>query len=130
MQSYSPLQKDIVLRNAFGQLKPRGIDSAWSTSPQPFTDLYGECRRLMADATFIRSLSIYLRTHTTLPRAVEMLFTCMAMAAGARWDDAPEEMKGVRARGWFLGRWIPTFLIVDGPIGRFMTGDDSPLKRS
>lgn len=56
-----------------------------------------------------------------------MLFTSLAMAARARWDDAPEEMRGVVARGWFLGRWIPTFLIVDGPIGRFMTGEDSPL---
>jgi len=25
-------------------------------------------------------------------------------------------------------RWIPTFLIIDGPIGRFLAGDDSPFK--
>lgn len=57
-----------------------------------------------------------------------MLFTSIAMAARARWDDAPEVFKPVVARGWFLGRWIPTFLIIDGPFGRFMTADDSPLK--
>jgi len=57
-----------------------------------------------------------------------MLFTCISMAARARWQDVPDEMKAITARGWFLGRWIPTFLIIDGPIGRFMTGEDSPLK--
>jgi len=36
-------------------------------------------------------------------------------------------MRGVVARGWFLGRWLPTFLVIDGPIGRFFLSDTSPL---
>lgn len=56
-----------------------------------------------------------------------MFFTFIAMAARAKWQDVPEHFRGVAARGWFLGRWIPTFLIIDGPVGRFVLSDDSPL---
>jgi hypothetical protein len=56
-----------------------------------------------------------------------MLFTIMAMAARARWQDAPEPSRGIAARGWFLSRWFPTFLIIDGPLGRFLNGKKSPL---
>lgn len=57
-----------------------------------------------------------------------MLFTCISMAARAEWKSVSDDIKPIVARGWFLGRWIPTFLIIDGPIGRFMAGDDSPLR--
>jgi hypothetical protein len=128
MSSYSPLEKDAILCNAFTCLQARGIASAWSRSPQPFTDLKSECVLLMQDAGFRANLGTYLRAHTTLPRAVRMLFTSISMAARAKWQDAPDHIKAVVARGWFLGRWIPTFLIIDGPIGRFLAGDDSPFK--
>jgi len=125
---FSPVEKNQILRDALRKLKVRGIHSSWTDSQEPFTDLHRECVRLMNNEDFRDSLSSYLRVHTTLPRSVEMFFTCIAMAARARWQDAPAEFKTVTARGWFLGRWIPTFLIIDGPIGRFMTGDESPMK--
>lgn len=127
-EKYSALEKDLILQNAFAKLKARGISSAWSAAALTYTALRTECCGLMGDATYRRSLADYLRAHATLPRAVEMLFTCIAMAARARWHDAPDDMKPITARGWFLGRWLPTFLIIDGPIGRFMTGEESPLR--
>ena len=68
-----------------------------------------------------------MANHAAVRRAFEMLFTIIAMAARARWHDTPEPFRGIAARGWFLGRWIPTFLIIDGPVGRFIVGEDSPL---
>lgn len=127
-KEFTPPEKDKILRDAFKKLKVRGIGSAWSESQQPFTDLQLECAELMNDPGFREGLVSYLRVHTTLPRSVEMLFTCISMAARARWQDVPDEMKTITARGWFLGRWIPTFLIIDGPFGRFMSGEDSPLR--
>jgi hypothetical protein len=82
----------------------------------------------MDNPDFAKALDSYLRAHTGLRRSVTMLFTFIAMAANARWQDVPEESRGVAARGWFLGRWVPTFLIIDGPIGRFVCGEESPLK--
>jgi len=127
-KSYSPLEKDKILRDAFAKLKVRGVSSPWSTHSQPFTALHDECQRLMNDETFRQALYDYVRVHSALPRAVQMLFTCISMAARAQWQDVPDEIKPIVARGWFLGRWLPTFLIIDGPIGRFISADDSPLK--
>jgi len=124
---HSPLEKDQILRDAFGRLAARGISSAWTTSLQPYTLLRRECFALAGDASFQGALRTYLRIHSVLPRAMEMFFTYIAMAASAKWHDGPDEHKPVRARGWFLGRWLPTFLVVDGPIGRFLGADDSPL---
>jgi hypothetical protein len=115
---HSFLEKDILLRKALGQLGAKGIGASWRGSVQPFTQLHGDCSRLAGDDWFHKSLVAYLRTHTTLPRAVQMLFTSMAMAASAKWQEVPEPGRGVAARGWFLGRWISTFPIIDGPIGR------------
>jgi hypothetical protein len=71
----------------------------------------------------------YLSSRTIVRRAVSSFYTFIAMAARARWDQAPEEHRGVAARGWFLGRWLPTFLIIDGPIGRLLFSDASPFAR-
>ena len=49
------------------------------------------------------------------------------MSARAQWHDVPDGIRPITARGWFLGRWIPTFLIIDGPIGRFICKGESPL---
>ena len=125
---WSPLEKDAQLREVLSKLRARGISSRWTTSTRPFTGLWNECAGLMRDAEFRQELSDYLRVRTTIPRAVEMFFTTMAMAARADWKSAPEAFRGVAARGWFIGRWLPTFLIIDGPLGRLLDGDDSPLK--
>lgn len=125
---WSPLEKDAQLREVLAKLRARGISSEWTTSTQPFTGLRNECTILVQDPLFCQELSDYLRVRTTIPRAVEMLFTTMAMAARADWKSAPEAFRGVAARGWFIGRWLPTFLIIDGPLGRFLDGSDSPLK--
>lgn len=60
-------------------------------------------------------------TNSTVASAAEMVFTSMAMSARGDWRSAPASLRGVAARGWFLGRWIPTFLVLDGPILRFLT---------
>ena len=126
-QMHSPLEKDKILRDAFEKLKPRGVESVWSSESQPYTALLNECQQLIEDESFSKGLRDYIRVHTTLPRGVEMLFTCISMAARARWEDVPDGIKPFVARGWFLGRWLPTFLIIDGPVGRFLSANDSPF---
>jgi len=81
----------------------------------------------MKDATFVQSLDNYLQSRTIISRSITMFFTQVALAADIDWRLAPLQYRSVAARGWFLGRWIPTFLIIDGPIGRFICGNKSPL---
>jgi hypothetical protein len=126
-QMHSPLEKDNILRDAFEILKARGVVSTWSSEYQPYTALFNECHQLIQDESFSKGLRDYIRVHTTLPRGIQMLFTCISMAARARWEDVPDGIKPVVARGWFLGRWLPTFLIIDGPVGRFLSANDSPF---
>ncbi len=124
----TPEDKDQLLREAFGELNSRGISSAWTQCPRPYTDLRGELVRLAGEPEFAKALRSYLRTHTGLIRALTMLFTYIATSATARWQEEPAATRGIAARGWFLGRWVPTFLILDGPIGRFLNADDSPVQ--
>ena len=78
-----------------------------------------ECLVLASNPEFAAEMKAYLAARTIVRRAIASFFTHIAMASRAKWDDAPEEHRGVVARSWFLGRWIPTFLVIDGPIGRF-----------
>ena len=71
---HSPAEKDRMLREAFDQLKARGLTSPWVASQNPYTEIDVECRVLMSNRDFVRALDSYLRTHTGLRRAVEMLY--------------------------------------------------------
>lgn len=95
--------------------------SLWVSSPQRYTALVEALRALDAQEPVHEDVSAYLATNPSVASAVEMLFTSIAMSARADWQAAQVAMRGVASRGWFLGRWIPTFLVLDGPIMRFLT---------
>lgn len=120
-------EKDELLRRAFTALSARGIDSPFTRAPRPFTELLHECQALNSDTAFSAELQRYLRVHSTLPRSLEMFFTYIALSARVDWRSAPDPMRPIAARAWFLGRWLPTFLVLDGPVGRFLCANDSPF---
>ncbi len=124
---YSATEKDEILRDAFNNLTSKGISSKWANSHHPFTELREESLSLMKDSAFCKDLEDYLKNQKIVAHAVQMFFTQIAMSARANWHDVPDEIRPITARGWFLGRWIPTFLIIDGPIGRFVCKGGSPL---
>jgi len=124
---YSLDEKDVMIGAAFVRLSGRIGSSSWTKSAAPYSQLREECLTLALDPDFAANLRAYLANHAAVRRAVEMFFTFIAMAARARWQDTPEHFRGIAARGWFLGRWIPTFLIIDGPVGRFVLSEDSPI---
>ena len=124
---HSSDEKDTMLRDAFARLSGRVPQSQWAASPAPYSQLKAECLTLFSQPGFDVRLRSYLANHATVRRAFEMFFTFISMSARAKWQDAPEHIRGIVARGWFLGRWIPTFLVIDRPVGRFVLNDDSPL---
>jgi len=113
--------RDAQLRHAFGVLRNRVPASAWTSSLHPYTNLTDDFCRLQGQTAVREDVSAYLLANSSVRSAIEMLFTSIAMSARADWRAAPESMRGVVARGWFLGRWVPTFLVLDGPIQRFLT---------
>ena len=128
-KQYSGAEKNAVLRKALRRLQSRFPTSIWVAADAPWEALRAECLVLASDPAFMMELKAYLASRTIVRRAITSFFTLMAMAARARWDTVPEEHRGVASRGWFLGRWLPTFLVIDGPIGRFFLHEASPLAR-
>lgn len=101
---YSVTEKDSLLRDVFVRLQARGLTSAWASHPTPYSALHAECQVLMTQPAFAAEMQQYLQTHSIVRRAVQMVYTCISMAARARWADAPEHVRPLVARGWFLGR--------------------------
>jgi hypothetical protein len=127
-KNYSQLDKDEVLRDLLKVLANRGIAKKWASSQQPYSDLLQECRMLMSDPTCQEKFSIYLKTNPIIQETVETMLAVFAMAARARWQEVEMPLQLLARRGWHINRWLPTFLIIDGPLGRFLKEPDSPLK--
>jgi hypothetical protein len=122
-----PQQKDELLRGLLRLLANRGIARIWASSQEPYSDLLRECRMLMDDTVSLEVFRSYLQNNPIIQRTVETLLSHLAMAANMRWQDAPTLVQPLARRGWHLNRWLPTFLIIDGPLGRFLRTPDSPL---
>lgn len=41
----------------------------------------------------------------------------------------PEIQQPLARRGWHISRWLPTFLLVNGPLGRVLRASVSPLHK-
>ena len=44
-------------------------------------------------------------------------------------QQAAAELRPLARRGWHLSRWLPTFLLIDGPLGRLLRDHQSPLAK-
>jgi hypothetical protein len=119
---------DDLMRAAFLLLSSRNIATDWATLQKPYSALYDDCTRLMLDTAFVLELKAYLQKRMYIHRSVEMLLTHMAMAENSRWDQTPDWMQQVSKRGRYINRFVPTFLVINGPIGRFLRWKDSPVK--
>jgi hypothetical protein len=113
-------EKDSQLAGAFLRLKGLVAESRWTASLTPYRDLV----RLFATAAdnpeVTEDLDTALQSLPSLVGTMETFFSAIAMAASAEWQRLPAAHQGAAARGWFIGRWLPTALVVDGPIVRFI----------
>src|SRR5579862_4413488 len=110
-----PHDKDAIIRAALDRLTRLVPANAWRDASEPYTALRAECLLLASDPAFVHDLKRYVADRSILRRSITSFFTHIAMAARAKWDDAPPGIRPIVARGWFLGRWLPTFLVIDGP---------------
>ncbi|MHB1422588.1 MAG: hypothetical protein ACYC3I_05220 [Gemmataceae bacterium] len=72
------------------------------------------------------SESIFNRT-PIVQESLETLLAQLAMSANVPWQDVPPIQQSLARRGWHIGRWLPTFLLIDGPLGRLLKDKESPL---
>lgn len=110
----------------FSRLASRGMAAAW-VRKAPRDALTAECRALIADPVFQSSLAAYLAANPVVTQSIETVLAQLAFSAGVHWRQAEEVLQPLAHRGWHLARWLPTFLLVDGPLGRLLRQRPSPL---
>jgi len=122
--SLLPEQVDDLL---FGLLAKRGIAKVWASTPSPRKALADECRQLMSDATFQNEIAAYLKENPVVAQSIETVLAQLAFSAGVEAAPSNPLLQQLAHRGRNLSRWLPTFLLVDGPLGRLLRQRPSPL---
>jgi len=72
-------------------------------------------------------IALCLQANPVIQETVATLLVSFAITANARWEDVPAIQRPLARAGSRLARWLPTFLIIDGPLGRVVRDADSPL---
>ena len=119
--------KDQLLRLMLQGLTARGIARRWAQLDKPHTALVDECQSIVKNPLRVDAFRQYLRDNPSIQKTVLTFISHLAMATSVPWQSTPEVVRPVARWGWHIGRWLPTFLIVDGPLGRFLRNTDSPL---
>ena len=119
--------KDELLRDLLEVLARRGIAERWSQSRTPYSDLRAECSRVASDEAARQQFATYLHQNPVIQLTVESLIEYMAAATLGGPQDADKGLRNLADRGARLTAWLPTFLIIDGPLGHFLRDPDSPL---
>lgn len=120
-------QKDGLLQMLLQTLAIRGLAIKWANVRKPYSGLVEESCNLLSVNAHSEEFRIYLQSNPIIQDTVETLLSHLAMSANAKWQYTPVVVRSPAQRGWNLGRWLPTFLIIDGPLGRFLKDSKSPL---
>ena len=121
------IDRDATILPLLRHLANRGFASAWANDHAPVSKLAAECSEIVNDVEWNSTLGAYLRSRPIIRLSAETLLAQMAFTAGSRWQDTAPVLHPLSRRGWHISRWLPTFLLVDGPLARFVRDPESPL---
>jgi hypothetical protein len=114
-------------RQLIGHLNKRGVAGAWHEQTDPLSKVEHECTSLGSDQSRREAISKYLSGNPIIKESLESMLAQLAMAAGVKWQDTSAELQPLAYRGWHIGRWLPTFLLIDGPLGKLLRDPNSPI---
>lgn len=121
------VQRDLELRERLGLLSRRGMVRGWAAAETPYSDLVRDCTSLRTDAAVLRDFTDYLQTNPIICNSIETFLAHVSVASFARCQDIPMPAQLYAWRGVWIGRWLPAFLVIDGPLGHFLRASISPL---
>lgn len=113
----------------FPLLAKRGIAKTWADTLDPRSEVLAECQKIAGDPAFMASLNTYLGSNPIIRASCESMLAQLALAAGVKWQETDAAVQPLSRRGWHLGRWLPTFLLINGPLGRLLKDKESPLSQ-
>lgn len=119
--------KDRLLSSLLQVLAARGIARRWAQSLTPQSDLERECTAVVSDPRRAEEFVRYLRANPVVHLSVRTFLAHLSVAANVRMEHVPSPQQLLVPVGTRIARWLPTFLVVDGPVGRFLRAADSPL---
>lgn len=119
--------QDTLLRELLALLAAKGIARKWSTSYTPYSDLQRECNAVASDPAVLLQFSQYFTNNKIIQLTVETFLAYYSVAAFSRADQIPWPAQLFAHRGVWINRWLPTFLVIDGPLGKFLRASESPL---
>ncbi len=82
-----------------------------------------ECKELNSEPECNQKTKVYLQENPIIQQSLDSLLAHLAMATAFHWKDAPIDVRALARPGWHIVRWLPTFLIVNGPLGRLLRDD-------
>jgi hypothetical protein len=93
----------------------------------PLLKIEQECTCILNDQTRRKDIARYIASNPIIKESLDSMLAQLAMAAGVRWEDTKADLQPLAYRGWHIGRWLPTFLLIDGPLGKLLRDSNSPI---
>lgn len=121
--------RDELLRTLLQILAARGIARRWAESETPRSDLERECTAIVATREIVEQLARYLGANPVISLSVETFLAHLSVGANLRAEHVPVPQRMLVPLGTRIARWLPTLLVVDGPLGRLLRASDSPLSQ-
>jgi hypothetical protein len=118
---------DQLLKELLQVLTSRGMARKWSTSSTPYADLDRECQTVGSQPETAAAFAQYLSANPVIQLSVQSFLAHLSVAANIRPEHVPSPQQILTPLGSRIARWLPTFLVIDGPLGRFLRAGDSPL---
>ena len=122
-------EHNLLLQELLKFLAQRKLVRQWAQSSTPFADLQQDCYRLAQNESHISVIAAYLEQSPIIQLTVTTYLQHMLVASNSRATDVPMPGQLIARQGVWIGRWMPNFLIVNGPLSRFLTSPESPLNR-
>lgn len=120
-------ERDELLGMLLPVLAARGVACRWARSTTPYSDLERECRDMVSRSDLALAFAGYLRRNPIVGSSVYTFLAHVSVAANVKPEHIPDNQRVLLPAGTRLARWLPTFLVIDGPLGRFLRASDSPL---
>ena len=114
-------------RQLLERLERRGVALAWCEQVHPLQKIHQERTSLLSDHRKREAIAKYLSANPIIKESLESMLAQLAMAAGVRWQETKADLQPLAYRGWHIGRWLPTFLLIDGPLGKLLRDTNSPI---
>jgi hypothetical protein len=119
--------QDSLLQELLALLGARGIARKWAASALPYRELERECSFVASNPVMLRQFSEYLDNNKIIWLTVGTFLEYYSVAAFSRADQIPYPARLFAHRGVWINRWLPTFLVIDGPLGKLLRSSESPL---